>query len=39
MEVFLVTDCLENPKELPIDGYPRGSFQELEARLTALPRL
>lgn len=39
MEVFLVTDCLENPKGLPIDGYPRGSFRELEARLAALPRL
>ena len=39
MEVFLVTDCLENPKGLPIDGYPRGSFRELEARLAALPQV
>lgn len=39
MEVYLVTDCLENPKGLPVDAYPRGSFRELEARLAALPEI
>lgn len=37
MEVYLVTDCLENPDGLPVDPYPRGSFRELEALLSALP--
>lgn len=39
MEVYLVTDCLENPGSLPVDIYPHGSFQELAAHLSALPRL
>ena len=37
MEVFLVTDYLENPGGLPLDAWPRGSFRELEARLASLP--
>lgn len=37
MEVYLVTDYLENPNGLPVDAYPRGSFRELEARLASLP--
>lgn len=39
MEVYLVTDYLEDPRGLPVDAYPRGSFRELEARLAALPRI
>ena len=39
MAVYLVTDCLENPGGLPVDGYPHGSFRELEARLAALPQV
>lgn len=35
--VYLVTDCLENPKGLPIDGYSCGSFQELRKFLEELP--
>lgn len=38
MEVYLVTDYLENAGNLPLEGYPRGSFRELEALLNALPR-
>lgn len=37
MPVFLVTDCIENPRNLPVDGYPHGSFAELEAYLRGLP--
>lgn len=37
MEGFLVTDYLENPDNRPIDEFKRGSFQELEACLDALP--
>lgn len=39
LAVYLVTDCIENPKNLPIGAYPHGSFRELEAYLNALPRL
>lgn len=39
MEVYLVTDCLENPSSLPLDPWPRGSFRELEARLASLPAI
>ena len=39
MAVYLVTDCLENPGGLPVDGYPHGSFRELEAHLAALPQV
>lgn len=38
MAVFLVTDCIENPGNLPVDGYPHGSFAELEAYLGGLPK-
>ena len=38
MEVYLVTDYLENAGNLPLEGYPRGSFRELEALLNTLPR-
>lgn len=37
LEVYLVTDYIENPEGLPVDGFPHGSFRELEARLAALP--
>ena len=39
LEVYLVTDCIENPDGLPIDGYPHGSFRELEAVLAKLPQI
>lgn len=39
MAVYLVTDCLENPGNLPVEPYPRGAFRELEALLDALPPL
>ena len=39
ISVCLVTDCLENPDGLPINAYPHGTFQELEAHLRALPKL
>lgn len=29
MDVFLLTDCLINRRDIPIDGYPHGSFAEL----------
>lgn len=37
LEVYLVTDYIENPEGLPIDGFPHGVFRELEARLKELP--
>lgn len=37
MEVYLVTDCVENPKGLPTGGYPQGTFAELEKFLNELP--
>ena len=37
LAVFLVTDCLENPDGLSVDGYPHGTFQNLEAALRQLP--
>ena len=37
LEGFLVTDYLENPNNTPIDAYKKGTFQELEACLAALP--
>ena len=37
LEVYLVTDYIENPEGLPIDGFPRGTFRELEAYLMGLP--
>lgn len=30
MKVFLLTDCLENSKQLDISPYPRGGFEELK---------
>ena len=39
LSVYLVTDFLENPGDKPIDGYPRGTFAELEAYLAALPAI
>lgn len=35
MEVFLLTDCLLNKKELDISVYPQGGFEELKAFLRA----
>ena len=37
ISVYLVTDCVENPKNLPIDGYRQGTFCELANLLAALP--
>ena len=39
LEVYLVTDCIENPDGLPVDGFPHGSFRELEAALAKLPQI
>ena len=35
MQVFLMTDCILNPKGADITGYPRGSWDELIAYLEA----
>ncbi|MCI9679553.1 MAG: HAD family hydrolase [Oscillospiraceae bacterium] len=37
MEGYLVTDCMENPDNLPIGQYRHGSFESLEAYLDSLP--
>lgn len=39
MEVYLVTDYMENPEGVPVEDYPRGSFRDLAARLEKLPAL
>lgn len=39
LSAFLVTDYLENPGNVPVEGYPHGSFQRLNASLTKLPQL
>ncbi|MBD5153484.1 MAG: HAD family hydrolase [Oscillibacter sp.] len=39
LEVYLVTDCIENPDGLPVDGFPHGSFREMEAVLAKLPQI
>lgn len=39
LSVYLVTDCIENPRGLPVEDYPHGSFQELAASLERLPPL
>ena len=39
LAVYLVTDCIENPRGLPVEDYPHGSFRELEASLERLPPL
>lgn len=36
MDAYLVTDCIENPDNLPIEQYRHGSFAELEAYLDTL---
>lgn len=36
MQVFLLTDCLINPKNTDVSVYPHGSFQELKAFLLSL---
>ncbi|MDE6935830.1 MAG: HAD family hydrolase, partial [Oscillospiraceae bacterium] len=36
---YLVTDCIENPGDLPLEDYTHGSFRELEAYLAGLPAL
>ena len=39
MEVFLVTDHLEHAQGADLNAYPHGSFQQLQARLAALPNI
>lgn len=39
LSAFLVTDYLENPGNVPVEGYPHGSFQRLNASLAKLPHL
>lgn len=36
MKVFLLTDCLINTQEKDINAYPNGSFEQLQAFITAL---
>lgn len=36
MQVFLLTDCLINAKNAPIDAYPQGGFPELKAYLKSI---
>lgn len=36
---YLVTDCIENPNNLPVESYPHGSFRELAQYLEQLPVL
>lgn len=38
LDVFLVTDYLENPDNLPVGRWPHGSFRELEKILEELPK-
>ena len=37
MDVYLVTGYVENPKNLPIDGYKQGSFADFAAFVETLP--
>lgn len=39
LEGYLVTDFLEDPANTPLEAFRRGSFQELEAFLSALPEV
>lgn len=39
MSVYLVTDCIENPGGMPVEGYPHGSFRMLEASLEKLTKI
>ena len=36
MKTFLLTDCLINRKQEPLDRWPHGSFEELRAWLETL---
>jgi len=37
MSVFLLTDYLENSRDLPYDAYPQGGFKEMAEMLEGLP--
>lgn len=37
MSVYLVTDCIENSGGTPVEHYPHGSFQTVQASLEKLP--
>lgn len=37
--VYLVTDYLENPGELPVEEYPNSTFQKLGDSLARLPAI
>lgn len=39
LPAFLVTDYLENPGNVPVEGFPHGSFRSLDASLAKLPQL
>jgi len=39
ISVFLLTDHLDNVKDLPLEGYPQGGFAQMEALLRGLPQL
>jgi FMN phosphatase YigB (HAD superfamily) len=39
IEAFLVTDCLENDTDADITAFKRGSLEELEEFLTAMPKI
>lgn len=39
LDVYLVTDCIENEKNLPTDSYPQGSLADVLAWAKELPAL
>lgn len=39
LSAYLVTDCIENPDNLPIDEFRHGTFREAEQYLESLPLL
>lgn len=39
IDAYLVTDCMENPDNLPIDHYRHGTFRDAEEYLLSLPAL
>ena len=39
LDVYLITDCLINDKNLPTDGFKQGSFEEFYAYAKALPKV
>ncbi len=39
MDVYFVTDCIENEKNLPIDGFPQGSLADVLCWARELPAL